>query len=219
MLNQQLISPQITPLHPDESVGNALLRMEELGIGHLPVIRDGQFEGLLAEEDLLDANEDDLVEALRFQWQPFHVPGDEHYYSAARLLVSRKLTLVPVVTAEKEYLGCIESEALLRQTARQLGVLEGGAIMMLDMEPQQYSIGELSKLVETNDAQITQLNTIIDELTGHLIVTMRLNKQEVSDVVATFQRYDYQVIYFAGEEHYENELRRNYNHLMNFLTM
>lgn len=186
---------------------------------HLPVIHDGQYEGLISEDDLMDADENEKIEALRYQLQPFAVMADDHYYTAARLLVERRLSLVPVTSSEKEYLGCIDSEKLLQQTARQLGVLEGGAVVVLQMDPQQYSIGELSKLVETNNAQITQLNTAIDELSGHLAVTIRLNKQEVSDVVATFQRYDYQVVFFSGEEHYENELRRNYNHLMNFLTM
>jgi acetoin utilization protein AcuB len=37
--------------------------------------------------------------------------------------------------------------------------------------------------------------------------------------VATFQRYEYQVSYFFGEEEYENELRNNYDHLMNYLNL
>jgi hypothetical protein len=87
------------------------------------------------------------------------------------------------------------------------------------MDASDYSLGQISKLVETNNAYISQLNTYTDEVTGQLIVTLRINKEEISDIVATLQRYDYHLIFHAGEEQYENELRRNYNHLMNFLEM
>ena len=43
---------------------------------------------------------------------------------------------------------------------------EPGGIIVLEMDPKQYSFNEISKLVETNDAQITQLNTSTDSETG-----------------------------------------------------
>jgi CBS domain-containing protein len=72
-------------------------------------------------------------------------------------------------------------------------------------------------LVETNDAYITQFNTFFENETGLLIVTIKINKVEVSDILSTFQRYEYSVRYFIGEEQYENELRSNYDHLMSYL--
>jgi hypothetical protein len=85
------------------------------------------------------------------------------------------------------------------------------------MESNQYSFNEISKLVEGNDAQITQLNTSNDAETGMMQVTIRVNKPDVADIVATFQRYEYTVKYYFGEEQYENELRNNYDNLMNYL--
>jgi hypothetical protein len=73
--------------------------------------------------------------------------------------------------------------------------------------------------VETNDAQIIQLNTYSDAASGNFYITLRINKTEISDIVATFQRYEYQVKYYFGEELYENELRNNYDHLMNYLNI
>jgi predicted transcriptional regulator len=219
MLNQQMISPEITPLQPGQTVEEALHSMEQLSVSHLPVVKDGLFEGLLSEDDLLDAAPEDRLEALQADLQAYAVNAEDHFLSAIRTMASRNLSLVPVITASREYVGSIDRDTLFMQLVRQTGVLSGGAMVMLEMEPQQFSISELSKLVETNDAHITQLNTVVDELSGQLTVTIRINKQEVSDIVATLQRYDYHVAYYSGEEHYENELRRNYNHLMNFLTI
>ena len=55
--------------------------------------------------------------------------------------------------------------------------------------------------------------------TGLLIVTIKINKAEVSDILSTFQRYDYHVKYFFGEELYANDIRSNYDNLMNYLKI
>ena len=193
--------------------------MSDLKLPQMPVVKDGLYVGMLMEEDLLDADAKETIANFQYDLLPFSVIGNDHFLTAARLNAEQRLKIVPVITAEKEYLGSIIEEDLLKQFVRLNGALEKGALLVLSMNPSEYSTGQLAKLVETNDALITQLNTFNDEITGKLIVTVRINKEEISDILSTFQRYDYQVIFHAGQEQYENELRRNYFHLMNFLEM
>jgi CBS domain-containing protein len=134
-------------------------------------------------------------------------------------MTERKLTVLPVVDEAGEYIGVIMQKDLLDRLAIFTGAQLPGGVVVLQVSPLDYSPGELSRLVETNDAQIRQLNTQIDEVTGMLMVTIRINKQEISDIIASFQRYDYRIVYFAGEEQYENELRRNYHHLLHYIEM
>ena len=108
---------------------------------------------------------------------------------------------------------------LLRHLGKITGASEPGGLMVLEMDQRNFSFAEISKLIETNDAQITQLNTSWDSGSDSFIVTIKINKFEISDIVATFQRYDYQVKYYFGEELYENELKDNYDHLMNYLSI
>lgn len=219
MLNYQLISTHIKPLDISQTVEEALLSMDDLEIHQLPVVEEGIYLGLLEEEDLLDANSKQIIKELAYEFHPFSVLSDEHISGAVKLSAGHDLAVIPVVDAEKKYLGSITQEDLFRQHARINGVGDQGALIVLEANPTQVSFGELSRLVETNDAQITQLNTYTDELTGKTIVTIRLNKKEVSDIVATFQRYEYHVLYFFGKEEYENELNHNYRHLLNYLEI
>lgn len=219
MLNQQVISNTVTPLSPEQPAESALHLMEEQGVSMLPVVKDGLYQGLLSVESLYDADPGGTVADLQYEFQRYAVNADEHFFSAARLAADMHLQVVPVTAQESEYIGSIVEADLLRQLAKTTGLHEGGGLVVLEMEASAFSVGELSKLVETNDSHITQLNTYRDEVTGNVVVTMRTNRAEISDVVATLQRYDYRVVFYAGEEHYQNELRRNYHHLMNFLEM
>ena len=43
-----------------------------------------------------------------------------------------------------------------------------------------------------------------------LTVTLHINRKEISAIVSTFERYDYDVIYYFGNEQFENEIHSNY---------
>ena len=89
----------------------------------------------------------------------------------------------------------------------------------MEIEGRDYSFAEISRIIESNDAQITQLNSFTDPETGIMQVTIRVSKLEISDLIATFQRYEYNVKYYFGEELYENELKTNYDNLMHYLKI
>ncbi len=219
MFNHALISVPAAPLSPTDTIGFAIQQFEDLRIRHWPVSEEGIFKGLLTEETLLDADDRLTIHDLKSELLPFSVLADDYFLSAVRLVTERRLDLVAVITPDGEYQGVIMENDLLQKLAVLTGSHTLGGLMVLEVAPLDYSLGEISRLVETNDAQITQLNTIIDESSGMYQVVIKFNKQEISDIIATFQRYDYRVVYFAGEEQYENELKRNYHHLLHFLEM
>lgn len=219
MLNQALISVPAPPLHPNDTVGNALEVLDDLKLNHWPVVEEGIFKGLIAEEILLDADDQVPLSAFSFDFLPFSVPADEHFLSALRVITERRLSIIAATTPENEYLGVITQQDLLQKLASFSGAHTPGGMLVLEVSPIDFSPGEISRLIETNNAQIRQLNTQFDELTGLYRVVIRINKEEVSDIIATLQRYDYKVSYFEGDEQYENELRRNYHHLLHFLEM
>jgi len=219
MLNHQLISSHITSLKPNQTVAEALATMDDLEIHQLPVVEEGVYRGLLQEEDLLGANAKQFLEELTYDYHPFSVKGEDHILNAVKLSADHQLNVIPVVDEEKNYIGSIAVNDLFRQHAKISGAEDLGGLIVLEIDKSQYSFGEISRLVETNDALITQLNTYVDTLTGKMTITLRINKIEVSDIIATFQRYSYHVVYFFGKEEYENELSHNFRHLMNYLDL
>lgn len=129
------------------------------------------------------------------------------------------LSIVPVINEQYELLGVITEDELFRQLALFAGIDEPGGIIILEMEKNDFSTGELNRLVESNDAYITQLNSFFDNTTKLLTVTFRVNKSEISDIIATLQRHEYIIRYYNGEELYQNELQNNLINLMNYLNI
>jgi len=219
MLANQLITTHYPAVDLLDKVSTALQLMDDFDLQHLPIIVEDKFIGMVSKDDLLDADENSSVKVLEADFIRKAVKGGEHFLSALKIAADNALSLVPVINDGMEWAGAIPAADLLKASSLFTGAGEPGAFIVMEMERKHYSFGEISRLVETNDAYITQLNTSLEAETGLLIVTIKINKVEVSDIVATFERYDYSVRYYIGEEQYENELKYNYDHLMSYLKM
>jgi acetoin utilization protein AcuB len=220
MLTRELLSQSLPGLRLQDKVYQALQLMNDNHVTHLPIADGDKFIGLISEEDLLQAENDNAeLSSLQQSFGNISVKEDEHFLKAVQIAADNGLSVVPVVTDENELVGTVAYNDLLKFSSEFMSLSEPGGLIVLEMESNQYSFNEISKLVETNNAQITQLNTNNDAETGLMQVTIRINKPEVSDIVATLQRYEYNVKYFFGEELYANELRSNYDNLMNYLKI
>jgi acetoin utilization protein AcuB len=220
MLTKDLINNNIPRLQLQDSVGKALQLISDFRISHLPVVSDENFLGLISEDDLLDAEDEKLpIEVLQNNFVNAAVPDNVHFLNAVSSSIQFDTTVVPVVHNEDEYAGAITTADLLKTLGNFSGADEIGGLIVLEMERTQFAISEISRIVESNDCTILHLNTTVDSLTGLLTVTLHINKREIASVIATFERYEYTIVYSFGNEKFENEIGSNYQNLMNYLDI
>ncbi|PVD51450.1 CBS domain-containing protein [Terrimonas sp.] len=219
MFAGQLISQSIPFLHLDDTAGKALQEMNDFHVSHLPIVADEKYLGLISEEVLLDNDEKSLLQHLHTDFIKPFVRQNDFFLLAVKRARDMHLSVVPVIAEQYELLGVISEDDLFRQLSIFSGIDEQGGIIVLEMEKNDFSAGELNRLIESNDAYITQLNSYFDTATQLLTVTIRINKTEISDIVATLQRHEYNIRYYNGEELYQNELQNNLDHLMNYLNI
>ena len=219
MLTIELINNNIPRLKLQDTAGKALQLINDFRVTHLPVIADEKYLGLISEEDLQDADEKMPIELMQENFIDAAVHENEHFLTAVTCCNQYDTTVVPVVNEEKELVGVITSPDLLKALGNFAGTNEIGGIIVLEMERSQFAISEISRIVESNDATILHLNTTVHPETDMLTVTIHANKKEIAAIVATFERYEYDVIYYFGNENFENEIHSNYRHLMNYLDI
>jgi acetoin utilization protein AcuB len=219
MLTNELINKNIPRLQLQDSVSKALQLIADYRISHLPVVVDNTFLGLISEDDLLDAEDEKLpIEVLQNNFLNAAVPGNVHFLNAVSNSIQFDTTIVPVVN-DNEYAGVITTTDLLKTLGNFSGADEIGGLIVLEMPHSQFAISEISRIVESNDCTILHLNTTVNSITGMLTVTLHINKREIASVIATFERYEYNIIYSFGNEKFENEISSNYEHLMHYLDI
>jgi len=220
MLTGNLQTQTLPYLRLSDKVYQALELMNENHVEHLPIVEGDKYLGLVSEGDLSQAeNDHSTLEQFKQSISNPSVKEDEHVLRAIQVAVQNGLTVVPIVGENAEMIGVVTYADLLKYSSEFMSLNEPGGLVVLEMESKDYSFNEISRIIEGNEAQIKQLNTNVDPATGLMEVTIKINKTEVSDIVASFQRHEYNVKYYFGEELFENELRTNYDNLMNYLKI
>jgi predicted transcriptional regulator len=219
MLAAAITSQGFPMLHLEDKVNFALQCMEDFDVQELAVLKEDYFLGIVQKADLLDADEAATIMVLSEQLKKIMVLDTAHFLTALDLFSKHELSILPVLNEQQEYIGMIPQKNLNDALAKFLGVESPGAIIVLAVAPYQYSLAEMSRLVESNNAQIVQLNSYYDESNGAMIITLKINKDEAQSIITTFQRYDYQLVHYFGKTPIHNDIEAHYHHLMNYLDV
>lgn len=219
MLAKDLINPNIPQLQLDDTVVKAKQLINDFKLTHLPVVAEKRFLGMISEEDLLDVEEEKIpIELIQEHFNTAFIMEDVHFLNALNFCNKWDSNIIPVLSKSNEFFGAITSSDLLKTMGDFSGSNEIGGLIILEMESVHFSISEISRIVESNDCTILHLNTTI-QVGGLLLVTIHLNKREISSVVATFQRFEYEVKHHFGATAYEDKTDINFRNLMNYLGM
>jgi acetoin utilization protein AcuB len=114
MTARTLIARDIPPLTTEHTGRDAFHLLSDFHVKHLPVVRDGKLLGILSEEDVFNHNISDPIGTYDLNHlRKAAVLEDEHLFGVIRLMGEQRLTLIPVIDPESNYLGVIAQERLL----------------------------------------------------------------------------------------------------------
>ena len=196
MIAEDLINHMIPPLKGSDDAHKAIVWMEEFRCNFLPVVEEGKLLGFISEEIILVANDiDKRVKDFNLVGQNCFVHLDTHFYDILKVAADNKLQVVAVLNEEQSYTGLITVQDTLTSFAQTAAVQLPGGILVLSMNHVDYSLAEISRLVEENHAKI--LSSIVKEDPldpGKLRLTLKINQLDLSRIVATLERFGYKVI-------------------------
>lgn len=220
MLAGELISNVIPPLRTSDTVRKALERMNEFKLYHLPIVNEVQYLGLVSEEELMEARDMEIaIGALPVKLLNTFTFDNAHIYEVIRLFSELQLSVVPVLDQQKNYLGIVSINNLLNFTANLYSVSEPGGIIVLSISNRNNSLAHMAQIVEADNAQIlsSYINTFPDST--RLEVTLKINKTEISAIVAAFERYDYEVKAVFNNSSHDDDSMDRFDSFMNYLNV
>src|SRR6185503_8912903 len=160
MLTGNLQTQSLPHLRLSDKVHLALELMNENHVGHLPIVDGDKYIGMISEQDLSEAENDrSTLDQFQQSISNVSVKNDEHFLRAIQVAVENGLTVVPIVSEDNDLLGGVTYADLLKYSSDFMSLNEPGGLIVLEMESKEYSFNEISRLIESNEAQITQLNT------------------------------------------------------------
>jgi len=220
MFIYQLISNDIPTLVPSDSGDKALQLMQDHQVTNLSVVEGTEYKALLKEEDLLnwETPEMPLSSGDFMNFKPV-VYGNQHPYEAVRRAVQQNVTVVPVINEENKYLGSVSRNDLFEYLTNNSGLDKSGGIITLEIKPVNFSLSEIARICESNDVIITNLQVFTYPNEEMMDVVIKTNTKELQSLVASFERYEYQIKEVFGEMPAMDSMIDRYQSLMHYINM
>jgi predicted transcriptional regulator len=220
MLAEDLISDTIPPLRTSDTGIKALNWMDEFKVSHLPIVNHNEFLGLVSDTDVLDLNEpsEPLGNHPLSLIRPF-VYAKEHIYEVLKIVAKMELSLVPVLDENNHYLGNISQRTLIEHFASTAAVQNPGGIIVLGLNQNDYSLNQISRIVEDNDTKI--LSLYISEIADSMRVelTIKVNREDIRSILASFQRFNIDIKASFQQSEFSEDLRNRFDLFMNYINM
>jgi acetoin utilization protein AcuB len=220
MLAIELAADVIPPVTTADTIQRAVDRMVEFRTRHLPIVDDGQFVGLLAEDDLIEASDyQAAVGSIALSLINPYVLEDQHIYDVIRVFYERELTVVPVLDNKNKYLGLVSINSLTEYFAQLTAVSQPGGIIVLEINNKNNSLAHMAQIVESDNAQILSSYVRSFPDSTRMEVTLKVNKQDISAILSTFLRYEYIIKATFNHSGEIDNSRERYDSLMNYLNL
>jgi signal-transduction protein with cAMP-binding, CBS, and nucleotidyltransferase domain len=194
--------------------------MEDFKLSNLPIVKGQNFLGMISEDDILDQNDEELaVSKYPIELNKVFVHQYEHVYEVISRMSTGKLRLMPVLSEDAQYLGCITLDTIIQKISHLAAMKDPGGILQLEVNINYYSLAEISNIVESNGAKILSSYIFTHDDSTKMDVTIKINQTDLSAIMQTFERYNYTISASFHKSEMEAEVKRKFDAFLHYLNM
>lgn len=220
MIAKYAIEESIPFIKPMDKAYFALDLMEEFKVFHLPVVENDKLVGIVSEEQLLDVDADILIKDLGFPLIKMAVQENLHIFDVMKMGNESKSSVLPVIDKDENYLGLISPKSLLEQLDQFSFAKETGGIFVLEIDTIQYSLAEITRIIESNKSMVLSVATShVKDNIDKINITIKVNTLDLTYILASFERYNYTIKNVFHQAEQIDQLKERYDALMHFINI
>jgi CBS domain-containing protein len=219
LIASELISKTIAPLNTSDSGEQALTMMNIYHVKHLPVVNNVQLLGTISEDDILNNNLEEAIGSYELSLVKAYANHKDHMFEVLSAMAEQHLSVIPIIDDNEDYLGLITQGDLIQFYANSFSFTEPGSILILETTQIDYSLAEVARIVESENCSILTSFLTHDTDSEDVFLTLKINKQDIQQLISTLKRYEYKIKASFAEAEYIDGLKDRYDALMHYLSV
>ncbi|HBB93355.1 MAG: hypothetical protein A2X22_13385 [Bacteroidetes bacterium GWF2_49_14] len=221
MIARDLVTDIIPLASVEDTIADVLGWMDLYRVTHLPIGDTSEYLGLISESDLLGLpDQTRRLKSCLPHLERVYASEQQHVFEVIEEFASHRLTLLPVLSEAKQYIGSITLTELVQKFSLLTSSGQPGAILVLTMAARDYSLASLSRIIEENNARILSLFVSPAPGSTEIQVTIKINTTEIIAITRSLERFGYSVSsYFLDNDTVDDFYRSRYEELMNYMNL
>jgi len=215
---QDYIHSDYKAIRPNEDLASVQDFFNEMGFSHFPVADDLQFIGSLNAEDASTFDATKSVADYRYILEQFYAKNSMSWFEVFEVATKNQASIVPVLDEQNQYIGYYEMEDVLLFFQDTPLIKEAGSVLVINKSLQDYSLAQISQIVESNNGKILGL-FISGSAHSTIEITLKLALGPLNEIIQTFRRYNYEIVSQHQEDQYITNLKERSDYLDKYLNI
>jgi Mg/Co/Ni transporter MgtE len=191
---------------------------DDLTFSHFPVVEEGIFIGSIASDDIETFDSFKKVFDYRYSLEGFFAREKMIWLDVLEIFAKNHSNLVPVLDEKNQYLGYYEIRDILNFFHETPFLQESGGIIVVQKKTLDYSMGEITQIIESNNGKILGLFVSESDF-ENTQVTIKISLGVMNEIIQSFRRYNYEIVSEHYEDNYINTLKERSDYLDKYLNI
>ena len=217
MLNQHIIN-DLTPLEADAKISELRVVFNQLTYSHIPIQKNGVFLGCLSENDIYCFDSDKIINDILYAIEGFYVKKNSTWLNVLGEFASNDCNIMPVLDSKNNYVGYYQLIDVISLFNKTPFLSEPGGIIIVEKAYNDYSLSEISQIIESNNVKLLGLfvSSQEDDMTQ---ITIKIENSGLNAIFESLRRYGYNIILGHEDDEFLKMLKDRSSYLNRYLNL
>lgn len=193
---------------------------DEYRVSHLPVVSEkGKFLGLISEDDAYEQYDTQKnIQNNNIAFQKIFISESDSLFKGIKIITEHKLSVLPIICNKEQYMGYITPLDIVTLLGLNTSFTNQGVLLSLQVNNRDYSLNEITRLVEGDNAHVTALyiEDVVDK--SYMLVHLKINTDDLSRIIHTLERFSYLVVNTFQKSDLDDDEEFKFNSFLKFLN-
>ncbi|MBF4518516.1 CBS domain-containing protein [Flavobacterium sp. ANB] len=212
------ITNDFRAIDSQETIASVQDFFADVNFSHFPVLENGIFIGSIASDDVETFDIDKKAIDYKYTLERYFARKSMMWLDVLEVFAKNHTNTVPVIDENNTYIGYYEMEDIMKFFQETPFLKEQGGIIIVQKGLLDYSMGQVTQIVESNNGKI--LGCFISEADlENVQITVKIGIGPMNEIIQTFRRYNYEIISEHQEDAYINSLKERSDYLDKYLNI
>ncbi|QWX84120.1 acetoin utilization protein acuB [Cellulophaga sp. HaHaR_3_176] len=215
---QSHILTSIPVFELEDSMSEICRFFGETTYSHVAITEKGKFLGLIAENDMEEVEVLKKIEDFRYNLEAFAVNKETSWLDVLEAFARNEANLLPIVDEDSLVVGYYDLNDIVSVFIDTPFFTDPGGVLVVAKGVKDYSFSEIAQIVESNNTKLIG-GFITDTVNDVVQVTIKIGSTNLNDVIQTFRRYNYTILFGNNDDQFLEDLRQRSDYLNKYLNV
>ncbi len=202
----------------NETIVTLIEICNQYGFSHLPVVEKGIYRGMVRCDDLMAIeNKQETLKDYAYLLEKVYLSDQMNWTESLAVMMRTEANVLGVLDFSGQFIGIRLLDDILNLLTEKAFINDKGYVLVISKVTADLSISEVAQIIESDGGKI--LGILVNEAGQNTIVEVKIQTDDINEIIQTFRRYDYHIISQMEEDLHLQELKEHSDFLRRYLEM